>query len=222
MLGVESLVTLFLVNQQELQAAFQDPSSPYYIPPGTQGPETEDSPPHTYGFNHVAISASSPLIKARERFIKEGFDPLSFWEQPIAWGDHDAFQHVNNVRYGLLQTRIKWMISLGNELGGPEKAQAMIEAQGVSLILKSIEVKFRRPVTYPDTLLIGCKPVPPPAEGSSDKATFEVRASAYSLAQEAFVAHSRESLVWYDYDRLKKCDPGEKARAIVFGRAKAH
>lgn len=41
---------------------------------------------------------------------------------------------------------------MGNELGGPEKARAMLKAQGVSLILKSIEVKFRRPVTYPDTV----------------------------------------------------------------------
>jgi hypothetical protein len=44
------------------------------------------------------------------------------------------------------------MTSLGHELGGPEKVAAMLKAQGVSLILKSIEVKFRRPVTYPDTV----------------------------------------------------------------------
>lgn len=44
------------------------------------------------------------------------------------------------------------MMSLGEELGGPSKAQAMIKAQGISLILKSIDVQFRRPVTYPDTV----------------------------------------------------------------------
>ncbi|KAF9454455.1 hypothetical protein P691DRAFT_656342, partial [Macrolepiota fuliginosa MF-IS2] len=143
-----------------------------------------------------------------------------FWEQCVVWGDQDAFQHVNNVRYVRFfeSARIKWMISLGHELGGPERADAMIKAQGISLILKSIEVKFRRPVTYPDTLLFGYKPIPPPPEGTIDKATFEVAASAYSIAQEAFVAHSRESLVWYDYDRLRKCDPGDQAHEVVFGR----
>lgn len=50
------------------------------------------------------------------------------------------------------KSRIHWMRSLGEELGGPEKAKAMISGKGVSLILKSIEVKFRRPVTYPDTV----------------------------------------------------------------------
>ena len=50
------------------------------------------------------------------------------------------------------QARIKWMMSLGEELGGPERAKAMINAQGVSLILKSIEVQYKRIVTYPDTV----------------------------------------------------------------------
>ena len=50
------------------------------------------------------------------------------------------------------QARIKWMMSLGDELGGPERAKAMINAQGVSLILKSIEVQYKRIVTYPDTV----------------------------------------------------------------------
>ena len=50
------------------------------------------------------------------------------------------------------QARIEWMMNLGNELGGPEKAQAMIKGQGVSLILKSLSIKFKWPVTYPDTV----------------------------------------------------------------------
>lgn len=68
--------------------------------------------------------------------------------------------------------------------------------------------------------MIGHKPVPPPPEGAIDNATFEVTASAYSITQEAFVAHSREALVWYDYDRLRKCDPGDRAREVIFGRPK--
>jgi len=44
------------------------------------------------------------------------------------------------------------MVSLGEEMGGASKAKAMLNAQGISLILKSIDVQFRRPVTYPDTV----------------------------------------------------------------------
>jgi hypothetical protein len=49
---------------------------------------------------------------------------------------------------------MKWMMALGEELGGPSKAQAMLDGIGVSLILKSIEINFRRPVTYPDNVCI--------------------------------------------------------------------
>ncbi|KAF8957109.1 HotDog domain-containing protein [Flammula alnicola] len=205
-----------------LQAAFRDPSSPFHIPPGTQGPESPDSPPTQAHFTSLAAelpeSTIGSLEEAHGKLWKAGLDPLSFWEQRIVWGDQDSFQHVNNVRYIRFfeSARIKWMMSLGEELGGPVRAKAMISGQGVSLILKSIDVQFRRPVTYPDTLLIGYRPLPPATD--HDTSTFHVAASAYSLAQKAFVAHSKEALVWYDYDRLKKCDPGERAKEVLRGR----
>ena len=43
-------------------------------------------------------------------------------------------------------------MSLGNTLGGKERVQAMLAGQGVSLILKSVNIDFRRPVTFPDTV----------------------------------------------------------------------
>ena len=56
------------------------------------------------------------------------------------------------------QGRITWMTSLATQLGGPSKAQDMLKAKGISLILKSITVNFKRPVTYPDTV----RPTPTP------------------------------------------------------------
>jgi len=44
------------------------------------------------------------------------------------------------------------MMALGEEIGGESKARAMLNGQGVSLILKSFEINFRRPVTFPDTV----------------------------------------------------------------------
>ncbi|KAF9528939.1 Thioesterase/thiol ester dehydrase-isomerase [Crepidotus variabilis] len=203
-----------------LQAAFRDPSSPYYLAPGERGPEDPNSPPVESVLNKAASEAMEtlvdPLRAAEARLEKRGFDPKSFWEQRIVWGDHDSFQHVNNVRYVRFfeSARIKWMMSVGEILGGPQRARDMLDGRGISLILKSIEVQFRRPVTFPDTLLIGYKVLPTP-EGHTDLATFFVKASAYSLDQKAFVAHSKEALVWYDYDKLKKTDPGEDAMKLL-------
>ncbi|CAA7262064.1 unnamed protein product [Cyclocybe aegerita] len=78
---------------------------------------------------------------------------------------------------------------------------------------------FQRPVTFPDTLLIGYRPVPP-ASDHTDLATFHAAASAYSLLQKAFIAHTKEALVWYDYDTLKKCHPGERALEVLWGRVR--
>jgi len=106
------------------------------------------------------------------------------------------------------------MMKLGNDLGGPEKAQAMIKGQGVSLILKSLSIKFKRPVTYPDTLLIAHKPYIPTSVHRL-RFHFNCRATMYSYSQLAVVAESDSELVWYDYENLKKCDPGSEAWDVV-------
>jgi hypothetical protein len=69
--------------QQDLQAAFRDPTSPYHIPEGSQGPASPDEQP----------SILSAAEEGRVYFEDRGFDSTSLWEQPIAWGDHDAFQY---------------------------------------------------------------------------------------------------------------------------------
>lgn len=134
------------------------------------------------------------------------------------------------------------MASLGEELGGPEKRDAMLKGKGVSLILKSLSINYKRPVTFPDTLLIAHKPHTGPlfstsninagidpnnASSSPDgtnggvklpKTHFHVLAVAYSYAQRKIVTESDSVLVWYDYDKLAKCDPGEDVRKMLEGR----
>jgi len=150
--------------------------------------------------------------EARKRLQAYGYETDSFFEQTIVWGDHDSFQHVNNVRYVRFfeSGRIAWLSSLANELGGPEKVDAMLKGRGVSLILKRIAVDFKRPVTFPDTLLIAHKAVP-----LDSPSHFKLLAGAYSYAQRTIVAESEAVLVWYDYDALSKCHPGEKALGVL-------
>lgn len=141
------------------------------------------------------------------------------------------------------------MSSLGEEIGGPEKRDAMLKGKGVSLILKSLSINYKRPVTYPDTLLIAHKPHVGPLFSTSNinaendhnaptktgspsnpsagvrlpKTHFHTLAVAYSYAQRKIVTESDSVLVWYDYDKLAKCDPGEEIRRVLerrmaFGR----
>ncbi|KAI0343357.1 hypothetical protein BDW22DRAFT_1394336 [Trametopsis cervina] len=223
---------------RSLQAAFRNPSSPFHIAPGGKGP----AHPEDHNVDEIDPSIAA---EGRSQLLKLGYDPTSFWEQPIVWGDHDSFQHVNNVRYLRFfeSGRIKWMRSLGHEIGGPQKADDMIRGKGVSLILKSVSLNYKRPVTYPDTLLIAHKPhtgrlqstphtetgpastqVPPSTHSPYQlaKTHFHCLAVAWSFNQRRIVTESDSVLVWYDYDKLAKCNPGEKAlqaleRRIILG-----
>lgn len=82
-------------------------------------------------------------------------------------------------------------------------ARDMMEARGISIILKSIDVKFKRPVTYPDTLLIAHKP------HALTATQFTLSCLAYSYAQQAPVATAEAVCVWYDYDVWKKAEPSQ-------------
>lgn len=202
---------------ESLQAAFRNPSSPFHIPPGETGPASPDEPPQPCGKDHSDLEQGSEphgvlpedrASKAREALISMGYDAHSFWEQSIAWGYHDAFRHVNNAHYlrFIESGRIQWMSKFGSMLGGKERVDAMLAGKGVSLILKSISINFRRPVTFPDTLLVGHK-----AKVSSSRTEFQLNSVLYSYAQQKVVADAEGVVVWYDYDRLKKCDPGDVA-----------
>ncbi len=71
---------------------------------------------------------------------------------PVLWGDMDAFQHVNNTRFFRYfeSARIEYMLRIGLRSGSQN---------GIGPILAAASCKFMLPVTYPDTLDIGCRTV---------------------------------------------------------------
>ncbi|KAG9117274.1 hypothetical protein FRC07_007393 [Ceratobasidium sp. 392] len=120
-------------------------------------------------------------------------------------------------RYGKKTLRGDILIHLAAlETFGPKSAKAILEGVGTSIILKSIEVKFKRPVTYPDNLVIMQRP------HSTSLSRFTLTAIAYSLAQRTQVATSEAVCVWYDYDVWKKCDIDESAGLGLAIAKRAH
>ncbi|EPQ56151.1 Thioesterase/thiol ester dehydrase-isomerase [Gloeophyllum trabeum ATCC 11539] len=169
--------------------------------------------PCTYDVERRKLRSLSPE-QAKDALVEMGYHPGSFLEQKIVWGDLDSFQHVNNVRYlrFLESSRILYMAALGRALGGPTKEQQMLKGKGTSLIMKSIELSFRRPVTYPDTLLVAHRPVSPPSLNGS---IFQFHALAYSYTQQRLVLTSNCDCVWYDYDKLRKAEVGKDVWSVV-------
>ena len=125
---------------------------------------------------------------------------------------------------------MKWIESLGYELGGYSMALDMCQGRGVSLILKSHAVKYARPVTFPDTILVAHKPyddylrtAPVSSSTSTHKnplTQIPMKAVIWSYSQRRIVTESDSVLVWYDYDTLAKCVPGQDMLSILSRRAK--
>lgn len=78
-------------------------------------------------------------------------DAIPTFEQPVAWGDMDALGHVNNAVYFryMESARVAFLLWAG--------VDRLRMDSGIGVILQSAQCRFRRPVVYPDTLVISSK-----------------------------------------------------------------
>jgi len=133
--------------------------------------------------------------------LLEGFPVVV--ELPVFWGDMDYFRHVNNIvffRY-FESARIEYL----ERIGFREEAQA----DGAGPILHSTQARFRRPLTWPDTVLVGARTV----EIAEDRFTQEYR--LVSRAQGEVAAEGGGILVAFDYAANRKVPLPERVRAAI-------
>lgn len=76
--------------------------------------------------------------------------PVSI-EIPVAWGEMDAFQHLNNVVY------FRYFESVRIAYFGAIEVMAVMETTGVGPILAETRCRYRIPLTFPDTVLVGAR-----------------------------------------------------------------
>ncbi len=110
---------------------------------------------------------------------------------PIAWGDMDAFNHVNNTRFfRYFETaRIKYF----------EKAGFIetMEKNSIGPILASISAKFIKPLFYPDTLTVGTRV-------TSIEPTEFIMEYIIESKSKGIAAVGESKIVVYDYRSLKR------------------
>lgn len=123
--------------------------------------------------------------------------PVVF-EQAVAWGDMDAFGHVNNVLYYryIESARIHYLEGLNIE-------------EKLYTVVASNQCKYLSPVFYPDTLKIGVR-------------IDEIRTSAFrmsylivSTAQNKVVATAEAVMVVVDSTNLSKCNIPESIKQKI-------
>lgn len=106
---------------------------------------------------------------------------------PVQWGDMDAFQHVNNVRY------LRWFESARVEYLNHLKTAHLSANTSVGFIVASLECKYLLPVTYPDTVELGVR------IENIESNRFDMVCHMVSHRHQKLVAIAQSKIVVYDY-----------------------
>jgi len=122
--------------------------------------------------------------------ILKGFPVIV--EFPIAWGEMDSQQHVNNVVYFryLENARIAYYDRVG--------AWQLMKDKGVGTVLAATDCRYKVPLTYPDTVSVGAKIT----KMESDRFTMEYRVVSHRLGKLA--AEGKGVLVAFDFQQNRK------------------
>ena len=125
-------------------------------------------------------------------------------EFPIAWGDMDAYQHVNNVVYFRYFENVR--------IACFEQLQMMTfkEDTGIGPILASTQCRFKIPLTYPDTISVGTKIV------ELEKNRFVMKYSVISHRLQKVAAEGEGLVVFFNYKENRKASiPEEMKQRII-------
>jgi acyl-CoA thioester hydrolase len=124
-------------------------------------------------------------------------------ELPVAWGEMDANRHVNNAVY------FRYFESARLEYFRRLDWFAFERATGVGPILASVQARFRKALSYPDTISVATR-VTSLAE---DRFTMPYRLVSHRL--DALAAEGEGTIVTYHYGEGKKVPiPDELRRRI--------
>ncbi|MBW3655949.1 MAG: acyl-CoA thioesterase [Gemmatimonadetes bacterium] len=122
---------------------------------------------------------------------------------PVAWGDMDYFRHVNHAvffRY-FESARIEYLERIG--------FRALAEEDPAGPILASTGCRFRRPLTWPDTVAVGARAT----EVSEDRFAMAYRLVSRKLGEVA--AEGDGVLVSFDYASQRKVPLPERVRRAI-------
>ncbi|MBX3380785.1 MAG: acyl-CoA thioesterase [Phycisphaeraceae bacterium] len=125
-------------------------------------------------------------------------------EIPIAWGEMDALGHVNNAvffRY-IESARIDFLRKSGSH--------ALRDETGIGFILQFVEMRFRQPLVFPDTIRVDTKLV------SIEEDRFTLGHAVVSRKSGEVSAIGRGTIVTFDYSKnVKVAVPGAIREAIL-------
>ncbi len=122
---------------------------------------------------------------------------------PIAWGELDSFGHVNNIVFFRHFENAR--IALLDRIDFRDPAHN----DGVGPILASTQCRFRRPLTYPDTVHVGAR------VRTLEADRFELEFRTVSLALGKTAAEGWGVVVAYHYEQSRKAPLPERVQQLI-------
>jgi acyl-CoA thioester hydrolase len=123
-------------------------------------------------------------------------------EISVLWGDEDAFAHVNHVAY------LRWC-----ETGRVEclRRIGLFEAppRGVGPIVASITCHYRRPMNYPDVVIVGTR------VASVGNSSIRIEQKLVSRQLQEVVADAEGTVVTVDYSTGKSVRVPDAVRDAI-------
>ena len=123
---------------------------------------------------------------------------------PVAWGEMDAFQHVNNVVY------FRYFESGRFAYFERVRMWDFIEQTGIGPILASTQCRFKVPLTHPDTVSVGVRV----SRIEEDRCVMEFAIASDRLGRIA--AEGDGVIVCYNYREKRKATwPAELKQRVM-------
>lgn len=122
----------------------------------------------------------------------------------LVWGDQDSMGHANNVQYVRWSEsgRCNWTRKFGRiDPANKGLWEEILTNRNVGLILKSIKVEYKFPMTWPDRVSVYHKLRSEPDEST---ATMVLDVMILSEVKQRPAARCLEDIVVYDYKAGKK------------------
>jgi len=134
-------------------------------------------------------------------------DALAGWpvvvELPVAWGEMDAFGHVNNIVYFRYFETAR--IAYFERLAVPE----FLARDPVGPILAETACRFRAALSYPDTVSVGAR------VASVGEDRFVMRYAVLSRRLGRLAAEGEGTLVCFDYRQNRKAPVPDRLRGRI-------
>ncbi|KAI0189895.1 hypothetical protein F4808DRAFT_31841 [Astrocystis sublimbata] len=164
--------------------------------PATFKTQLEASSYHAPGGGELYKPLRAAIV---ELALAQGYDGPTMMEHGVVWADdQDPWGHIMNAGFPHYVSACNFRLFESFEAHlKKDKFMDLMQVRGIGVIVKSTTLDIKRPVSYPDSIIVANRL----DEVKPDR--YHVTTTVWSLRQQAPVAESNGWVVFFDYSKGK-------------------